>query len=226
MDVNFVIIPSSEQFHVKLGYPWLSYMKAISSPILKCLKFPHNGEIITVNHSLFHPSERSPGVPIDLFWLRQFQSLPQRSDSLFQYYQKWKKDMILSLSQLRSPTIDIHILLEDEILPLMNKTNLPPKEDLQSILVDVTMPYLKKNNNIPPKVRPIPPPHDGPSLLPTPNISPSYGTVPRPSSYREKRLAPPLVQPKRPQPKPSTIKEKKIPTFANVPPPSQPSTKT
>ncbi|MGI4458298.1 hypothetical protein ACR2WA_25535, partial [Klebsiella pneumoniae] len=89
LDVNFAIIPSSEQFRVKLGYPWLSSMKAIASPIHKCLKFPHNGEVVTVNHSLFKPAERTSSVPIDYFWPKQFQSLPPRSDHLFKSYQKW-----------------------------------------------------------------------------------------------------------------------------------------
>lgn len=113
MNVNSSIIPSSKQFCVKLGYPWISSMKAIASPIHKCLKFPHNGEIITVNHSLFQPIERMPSVPIDYFWPKQFQSLPPRSDALFQSYQKWKKNMILlALSQPRTPTLDTLIILE------------------------------------------------------------------------------------------------------------------
>ncbi|GLJ18154.1 hypothetical protein SUGI_0320750 [Cryptomeria japonica] len=76
LDVKFAIIPSSEQFCVKLGYPWLSSMKAIASPIHKCLKFPHNGEVVTVNHSLFKPAERTSSIPIDYFWPKQFQSIP------------------------------------------------------------------------------------------------------------------------------------------------------
>lgn len=128
--------------------------------------------------------------------------------------------MILSLNQPRSPTIDIPILLSNEVLPLMDRTNLPPKEDLQPIPMDVTIPSPKKNNNIPSKVRHVPPPHDGPDLLPTPNISPLYGVVPPPSSYRERRPTSHLVQPKRPQPKPATIKEETIPPSTNVPPSS------
>lgn len=169
IDVNFIIIPSSNKFYVKLGYPWLSSMKAIPSPIHKCLKFPHNGETIIINHSLFRPIERSLGVPIDYFWPQQFQSLPPRSNDLFQSYQKWKKDMILSLSKTRTAKLDIHIILEDVVLPLTDRTSLPPKEDSQPIPMDETIPSPKKNNNILPKVRPIPLPHDGPSLLPTQN---------------------------------------------------------
>lgn len=207
LDISFAIIPSSEQFHVKLGYPWLSSMKAIASPIHKCLKFPHNGEVVTINHSLFKPTERTSSVPIDYFWPKQFQSLPPRSDHLFKSYQKWKKDMILSLSEPRTPKLDTPIILEKEFLPLKDKTNVFPQEDSQPTPMDVTMPLPNKL----PKGRPIPPHHDGLGLLPKPNIPPLYGAVPPPSSYKEKRPTSPLVQPKKPQPKHPSDKDENIP---------------
>lgn len=55
LDVTFLFIPTFGQFQVRLGLPWLTFMKAISSPIHKRLKFPHNGDIITTNHSLRKP---------------------------------------------------------------------------------------------------------------------------------------------------------------------------
>lgn len=208
LDVDFAIIPSSEQFRVKLGYPWLSSMKAIASSIHKCLKFPHNGEVVTVNHSLFKPAERTSSVPIDYFWPKQFQSLPPRSDHLFKSYQKWKKDMILSLSEPRTPKLDIPIVLEKEVLPLKDKTNVFPQEDSQPIPMDVTMPMSNKLS----KSRPIPPRHDGLGLLPKPNIPPLYGAVPPPSSYGEKRpFSSPIIQPKKPQPKHPSDKDENIP---------------
>ncbi|GLJ19066.1 hypothetical protein SUGI_0342280 [Cryptomeria japonica] len=208
LDVNFSIIPSSEQFRVKLGYPWLSSMKAITSPTHKCLKFPHNGEVVTVNHSLFKPAERTSSVPIDYFWPKQFQSLPPQSDHLFKSYQKWKTDMILSLSEPRTPKLDIPIILEKEVLPLKDKTNVFPQEDSQPIPMDVTMSMPNK----PSKSRAIPPRHDGLGLLPKPKIPPLYGAVRPPSFYREKRpSSSPIIQPKRPQPKHPSDKDENIP---------------
>ncbi|GLJ39441.1 hypothetical protein SUGI_0805560 [Cryptomeria japonica] len=219
LDVRFAIIPSFEQFRVKLGYPWLSSMKAIASPIHKCLKFPHNGEVVIVNHSLFKPVERTSSIPIDYFWPKQFQSLPPQSDHLFKSYQKWKKGMILSLSEPRTPKLDIPIILEKEVLPLKDKTNVFPQEDSQPIPMDVTMSMTNKLS----KGRPIPPRHDGLGLLPKLDIPPLYGAVPPPSSYREKRpSSSPIVQPKRPQPKHPSDKDENIPP----PPSSQLPTKT
>ena len=126
--------------------------------------------------------------------------------------------MILSLSEPRTPKLDIPIILEKEVLPLKYKSNVFLQEDSQSTPMDVTMPMPNKL----PKGRPIPPHHDGLGLLPKPNVSPLYGVVPPPSSYREKRPTSPLVQPKRPQPKHPSDKDE------NIPPPqsSQLPTKT
>lgn len=42
---KFFVIPTSNQFQVKFGISWISFMQHIDSPIHKCLKFPHNGEV-------------------------------------------------------------------------------------------------------------------------------------------------------------------------------------
>lgn len=127
--------------------------------------------------------------------------------------------MILSLSEPQTPKLDIPIILEKEVLPLKDKTNVFPQEDSQPIPMDVTMSMSNKLS----KSRPIPPRHDGLGLLPKPNIPPLYGAVPPPSSYKEKRSSSsPIIQPKRAQPKHPSDKDE------NIPPPqsSQLPTKT
>lgn len=116
--------------------------------------------------------------------------------------------MILSLSEPRTPKLDTPIILEKEVLPLKDKTNVFPQEDSQTTPMDLTMLLPNKL----PKCIPIPPHHDGLGLLPKPNIPPLYGAVPPPSSYREKRPASPLVQPKKPQPKQPSDKDENIPS--------------
>lgn len=75
LDITFTIIPISDQFHVKLGHSWLSSMKAIPSTIYKCLKFPHNGIIIMINHSLYQPTMKRGNFTLDYFWPKQLEPL-------------------------------------------------------------------------------------------------------------------------------------------------------
>lgn len=124
--------------------------------------------------------------------------------------------MILSLSEPRTPKLDTPIILEKEVLPLKDKSNVFPQEDSQPNPMDVPT-----SSKIP-NSKPIPPRHDVLGLLPKPSIPPLYGTVPPPSFYREKRPTSPLVHPKKPQPKHPSNKDE------NIPPPqsSQLPTKT
>lgn len=54
VDVTFEVIPTFDQFQVRLGLPWLTSMKAIASPIHKCLKLPC-AKIIMINHIIYKP---------------------------------------------------------------------------------------------------------------------------------------------------------------------------
>ena len=51
VDITLIFIPTSYKFQVNLGTPWLYYMKAMDSPIHRCLKVPHDGRIKYINHS-------------------------------------------------------------------------------------------------------------------------------------------------------------------------------
>lgn len=94
------------------------------------------------------------------------------------------------------PPIDHMPLLEDKIVLYPKERNylLPKDEPMsspmhESIITPKDRKFTPpKHQPIPPKVIPIPPLHDGPSLLPTPKITSLYGVVPPPSSYKEKRL--------------------------------------
>lgn len=89
LDVTFAISPTSDQFRVKLGHPWLNSMKAIASTIHKCLKFPHNGCIMTINHSLCKPFARCGNFTLDCFWPQKPEPLKPREHIVLLSYQKF-----------------------------------------------------------------------------------------------------------------------------------------
>lgn len=68
MNTTFVVIPTSDQFQVKLGLPWLTAMHVVASPIHKCIKFIHDDEVKIINHSLYQPSRPRDCASLDLFW--------------------------------------------------------------------------------------------------------------------------------------------------------------
>lgn len=67
LNVSFYILPSSDQFHVKLGYPWLQSMNFIPLVVHKCLNFPFGNEVITINGSGFSPMSSRGKFSLDLF---------------------------------------------------------------------------------------------------------------------------------------------------------------
>lgn len=67
LDVTFSIIPTLDQFRVKLRYPWVSSMKAIPSTVHKYLKFSHNSTIITISHRLYQPTKKDGNFTLDYF---------------------------------------------------------------------------------------------------------------------------------------------------------------
>lgn len=68
MNTTFVVVPTSDQFQVKLGLPWLNAIHVVASPIHKCLKFFYDDEVNMVNHSLYHTSRPRDATTVDLFW--------------------------------------------------------------------------------------------------------------------------------------------------------------
>lgn len=55
IDFSFSIIPTSDQFHVKIGYPWPHSKESILLIVHKCLEFLFDNEIFIVHHSGFNP---------------------------------------------------------------------------------------------------------------------------------------------------------------------------
>lgn len=51
-----------------MEHPYLSSMKEITSTVHKYFKFPHNGEVITINHSMYQPRIRKGDVCLGYFW--------------------------------------------------------------------------------------------------------------------------------------------------------------
>lgn len=77
--VTFVIIPTLDQSRVTWGHPWFSSMKAILSTIHKCLRFPHNCTIITINHNLYQSTTKQENFTLDYFWLKKIEHLKPRN---------------------------------------------------------------------------------------------------------------------------------------------------
>lgn len=73
--------------------------------------------------------------------------------------------------------------------------------------------------------RPIPHPHDGPDLHPTPSIPPLYATILPPTSYKGKRLTSPIFQHSSLSLIPPSLKEEKK-LVSIDPKPSKPLAKT
>ena len=67
VNTTFIVVPTSDQFQVKLGLPWLYAMHVVASPIHKCLKFVFDDEVKTVNYSLYHTSRPRDSATIDFF---------------------------------------------------------------------------------------------------------------------------------------------------------------
>lgn len=151
LNVVFSTIPTSDQFRVNLGHPWLSSMKAITSTFHKCLKFPHGRKIIIVNHSMYQPTMRHGDVCLDYFWSKQFQPLQPRSDVLFKSYQKWKNEMVLSLSKIRNPTLSL--LPTNDHMPLLKDRDIlfPKEESIPSLKDEAIVPPMDRKT-LPPKV--------------------------------------------------------------------------
>lgn len=103
LDVTFSIIPTLNQFCVKLRHPWNSSVNVIPSIIYKCLKFPNNDTIIAINNSIYQPIAKCGHFNLDYFWPKQTEPLKPQSDILFLSYQKWKNEMIMSVSKLIDP---------------------------------------------------------------------------------------------------------------------------
>lgn len=88
LEITFSIIPTSNMFHVKLEHHWLSSMKVIPYTIHKRFKFPHNGIITTINHSLCKPMMKRGNFTLDYFWPKKLEPLKTWNDILFLCYQK------------------------------------------------------------------------------------------------------------------------------------------
>lgn len=80
VNTTFVVVPTSDQFQVKLGFPWLNAIHDVASPIHKFLKFIHVKEVKTVNHSIYQPSRPRDCVALDLFWPSLPNSCPSQPD--------------------------------------------------------------------------------------------------------------------------------------------------
>ena len=69
VNTTFVVVPTSNQFQFKLGFPWLNSMHVFTSPIHKCLNFFYDEKLKMVNHSLYHPFMPKVMLPMISFSL-------------------------------------------------------------------------------------------------------------------------------------------------------------
>lgn len=114
-------------------------MQAIPSTIHKYFKFPHNGQIITINHSLYQPTSRRGNFTLDYFWPQQPKPLKPQAYILFLSYKKWKHEMIsaLSIPKYHSPM---------DIPPLHPEQTFLPTPSIPPLYAMVPIPtsYLKE----------------------------------------------------------------------------------
>ena len=87
---TFVISPTFDQFQMRLGLPWLTTMQAIASPINQCIKFPYDGDIKMINHSIYHPSKPQHCATLDFFWTSLPTPPPTQLDYMFDSYKEYK----------------------------------------------------------------------------------------------------------------------------------------
>ena len=83
VNTTLVVVPSSYQFQVKLGLPWLNAMHVVASSIHKCLKFVYDDKVKTINHSIYHTSRPRDYATINFFWPLLPNSYPFQPDHLF-----------------------------------------------------------------------------------------------------------------------------------------------
>lgn len=67
VNTTFVVVPTSDQFQVKIGLSWLNAMHFVASPIHKFLNLFHDEEVYMVNHSLYHTSRPRDCIILDFF---------------------------------------------------------------------------------------------------------------------------------------------------------------
>jgi hypothetical protein len=114
LDFLFSIILMTDQFRVRLGYPWLHSMEVVSLTMHKCLKFPFDKDIYVVHHTGFNLVSSHDKFSLDYFWL---EPIKPREDFFFLSYQYFKAKCIASLS-LRNMTKP----------PILDKTMIEPKD--------------------------------------------------------------------------------------------------
>ena len=127
MNTTFFVVPTSNQFQIKLGLSWLNAMHVVASPIHKCLKFFHDEEVKMGNHSLYHTSRLKDCATIDFFWPSLPNSCPTQPDHLFHSYQVYKQQIILELSL---PPMDInHGLFPTPSIPHLSMSSKSINQD-------------------------------------------------------------------------------------------------
>jgi hypothetical protein len=75
LNLSFSIILMIDQFHVKLGYPWLCSMNVFLSVIHKCSKFTFDNQLFIVHHSGFNLLSSHWKFSLDLFWSKHMEPI-------------------------------------------------------------------------------------------------------------------------------------------------------
>jgi hypothetical protein len=114
INFSFTVIPTSNQFHVKLGYPWIHSMNVIPLVVYKCLNFPFVNDIFDVHHSGFYPMSSHQKFSLDLFWPNPIEPIKLYEELFFKSYQNFKVKCIEKLSLRNMPQLMIESPILDE----------------------------------------------------------------------------------------------------------------
>jgi hypothetical protein len=79
-----------DQFHLKLGCPWLRFMELVPLVSHKCLNFPFDNEIFTTHYSGFNHVSFHRNFSLDFFWLEPKETIKPCEDLFLKSYQKFQ----------------------------------------------------------------------------------------------------------------------------------------
>jgi hypothetical protein len=120
LNVSFSIILTIDQFHLRLGSPWLLSMGDVESIMYKCLKFLFDNDIYVLHHSGFNLVTSHGNFSLDYFFPELMEPIKPREDFFLLNNQKFQENCIsfLSLKNMTKP-------------PILDETMIKPKDLLE-----------------------------------------------------------------------------------------------
>ena len=66
MTVEVEVVDAPIDYNLLLGRSWTYAMEAVPSSYFRCIKFPHEGKLITIDQLLFYNAPNESGTPVPL----------------------------------------------------------------------------------------------------------------------------------------------------------------